>query len=121
MRPTFGVIIIGAGIMGSSSALQLAWRGLKVALFDKKSVGEGPSGQSSAIIRQHYSNELTARLALHSLRVFQNFEERVGGECGFANAGFVVLVEEKDRAGLEANVALQRSPRLEVWGLRPRS
>ena len=108
MAETYDVIIIGAGIMGASSAFHLARRGLKVALVDKKSVGEGPTGRSSAIIRQHYSNELTARMALHSLLVFQNFDELVGGESGFTQTGFIAMVEEKDRAGLEANVAMQR-------------
>jgi len=32
-------VIVGAGITGSSTALELARRGLQVALFDKKSVG----------------------------------------------------------------------------------
>ena len=41
-------VIIGAGIMGSSTAFELARRGLKVGLFDKKSVGEGPSGGTRA-------------------------------------------------------------------------
>jgi sarcosine oxidase subunit beta len=112
-RKIYDVVIVGAGIMGCSTAFQLAQRGLKVALLDKKSVGEGPTGESSAIIRQHYSNELTARMALHSLGVFQNFEELVGKggaspECGFRRTGFVVLVDARDRAGLEANVELQR-------------
>jgi glycine/D-amino acid oxidase-like deaminating enzyme len=105
---SYDVIIIGAGIMGSCSAFELAKRGLRVALLDKQSVGEGPTGQSSAIIRQHYSNELTARMAQYSLRVFQNFDERVGGDSGFTQKGFVAIVDEKDRAGLEANIALQR-------------
>jgi glycine/D-amino acid oxidase-like deaminating enzyme len=108
MPNSYDVIIIGAGIMGCCSAFELAGRGLKVALIEKRSIGEGPSGQSSAIIRQHYSNELTARMALHSLKVFQDFEERVGGECGFTRTGFVVLVDAGDLAGLEENVALQR-------------
>jgi sarcosine oxidase subunit beta len=103
----FDVLIIGAGIMGCSTAHELAKRGLRVAVFDKQSVGEGPTGQSSAIIRQHYSNELTARMALFSLRVFQDFDERVGGEAGFTQTGFIAIVDEKDRAGLEANIALQ--------------
>jgi sarcosine oxidase subunit beta len=119
MPRTFDVIIAGAGIMGCCSAFQLARRGLKVAVLDKKSIGEGPTGESSGIIRQHYSNELTARMALHSLRVFQDFKERVGDECGFRQAGFVVLVEEKDRAGLEANVALQRSLGIQTELLSP--
>jgi glycine/D-amino acid oxidase-like deaminating enzyme len=48
-------------------------------------------------------------MALHSLRIFQNFKERVGGECGFTQTGFVVVVDAKDMAGLEANVTLQRN------------
>jgi sarcosine oxidase subunit beta len=119
MTETYDLVIIGGGIMGCSAAYQLAQRGLKVALLDKKSIGEGPTGQSSAIIRQHYSNELTARLALHSLRVFQNFEEQVGEECGFRRTGFVVLVDAKDRAGLEANVALQRGVGIHTELLSP--
>lgn len=109
MSQNYDVIIIGGGIMGCSSAFELAKRGLKVALFEKKSIGDSPSGKSSAIIRQHYSNELTARMAHYSLNIFRNFHERIGGECGFNQAGFVVMVEAKDRAGLEANVAFQKS------------
>jgi len=108
MSKSYDAIIIGGGIMGCCSAYELAKRGLKVAVFDKKSIGEGPTGNSSAIIRQHYSNVLTARMALYSLRIFQDFEDRVGGESGFIQAGFVVMVKDKDRPGLEANVAMQR-------------
>ena len=108
MPQTFDVIIIGAGIMGSATAFELAKRGLNVALLEKKGIGAGGTGQSSAIIRQHYSKKLTARMALHSLRVFQNFEEQVGGECGFTQTGFLLVVDAQDLAGLEANVHLQQ-------------
>lgn len=108
MTKTYDAIIIGGGIMGCSTAFELAQRGMKVALLERGNVGDGGTGKSSAIIRQHYSNELTARMALHSLRVFQNFNEYVGGECGFTETGFLALVEAKDQHGLEANVALQR-------------
>lgn len=108
MSRAYDVIIIGGGIMGCSTALQLSKAGYKVAVFEKGSIGQGPTGKSSAIIRQHYSNELTARMALYSLQVFQDFEERIGGECGFNKAGFLALVEAKDRTGLETNLELQR-------------
>ncbi len=108
MAQAYDIIIIGGGIMGCTSAMELSKAGYKVAVFDKDSIGQGPTGKSSAIIRQHYSNELTARMALHSLQVFQDFEDRIGGECGFTKSGFMALVEAKDRAGLEANLALQR-------------
>ena len=108
MAETYDAIIIGGGIMGCSTALQLARRGMEVALLEKGVIGAGPTGKSSAIIRQHYSNELTARMALHSLRVFQDFENQVGDECGFTQTGFVAMVPAKDKAGLEANIELQR-------------
>ena len=108
MPQGFDVIVIGAGIMGCSSAFQLAGRGMKVGVFDKRGLGAGSTGKSSAIIRQHYSNEITARMAQQSLRVFQNFGDAVGGEAGFHRAGFLVLTAEKDLEGLQANVALQQ-------------
>lgn len=123
MPQTFDAIIIGAGIMGCSTAFQLAQRGLKVAVLEKGNVGAGSTGKSSAIIRQHYSNELTARMALYSLRVFQNFDAAVGGRaaCGFTRTGFVALVAAKDRAGLEANVALQQRVGIRTELLSPES
>ena len=108
MSQSYDVIIIGAGIMGSAAAFELAKRGLKVALVDKKGVGVGGTGQSSAIIRQHYSKKLTARMAKYSLQVFQNFADVVGGESGFTPSGFLLVAAEKDLAGLKANVALQQ-------------
>jgi sarcosine oxidase subunit beta len=106
---TYDAIVIGAGINGAATAFELARRGLKVALVERRQVGEGPSGRSSAIVRTHYSNPLTARMALFGLRVFQDFESYVGGDCGFRNAGFVVLVDARDQEGLQANMAMQRS------------
>ncbi len=110
MKPTADVVIIGGGIMGTSTAFQLARRGLKVTLVEKSFLAGGTTGKSSAIVRQHYSNEPTARMALYSLRIFQNFAEVVGGHgvCGFVPTGFVVLASTDQRAGLEANLKLQQ-------------
>jgi glycine/D-amino acid oxidase-like deaminating enzyme len=108
MVDTYDAVVIGAGIMGCATALELAQRGLSVAVLEKSSIGAGSTGSSSAIIRQHYSNPTTASMALHSLRVFQNFKEAVAGESGFTQTGFLVLTPEKDVEGLRANVKLQR-------------
>ena len=108
MDKTCDVVVVGAGIMGCSVAFHLAQRGLKVTVLERDTIGAGGTGRSSAIIRQHYSNELTARMALHSLQVFQDFDERVGGDCGFQQTGWVAIAAAGDRAGLEANLALQR-------------
>jgi sarcosine oxidase subunit beta len=109
MEPKSDVIVVGGGINGASIAFNLARRGLKVTLVEKTFIAGGPTGRSSAIIRQHYSNSVTARMALGSLRVFQNFEDAVGGECDFVQTGFLLGARAEDLAALKANVALQQS------------
>lgn len=109
MNPSYDVIVIGAGIMGCSSAYQLAKKGLRVAILERGSIGDGSTGESSAIIRQHYSNPLTAKMAHFTLKIFHNFSEQIGGESGFTETGIALLVGEKDLKGLIANIAMQQS------------
>jgi glycine/D-amino acid oxidase-like deaminating enzyme len=109
MTQSSDVIIIGAGVIGCAAAYHLAQRGMSVVVLEKDTVGAGGTGRSSAIIRTHYSNELTARMALHSLRVFQNWGDEVGGEVGFQRTGWIAIMDVRDMPGLEANIALQRN------------
>lgn len=50
MADTYDVIIIGGGINGCSTASQLARRGVKVAVVEKDSIGDGPTGPSAAVM-----------------------------------------------------------------------
>jgi sarcosine oxidase subunit beta len=102
------ILIVGGGVMGTSIAWHLARRRAgRVMLLEKSFLGAGSSGKSGAIIRQHYSNRLTTLMAQKSLRVFEHFEDVVGGPPVFTRAGMVLVVNERDKAGLEANLALQ--------------
>ncbi|MBI4012513.1 MAG: FAD-binding oxidoreductase [Candidatus Rokubacteria bacterium] len=115
MSETADVVVIGGGCNGASIAFHLAERGVRrVVLLEKGALASGPTGRSTAIVRQHYSNEVTARMALESLRVFQQWGERIGGTCGFVRTGFLVGVREGERAALEGNVALQRGVGIDV-------
>lgn len=81
MERTADAIIIGAGVMGTSTALQLVQRGVKrVVVLEKSTVAAGSSGKSSALVRMHYTFLPEARLALASLAWFQEWPERVGGD-----------------------------------------
>jgi len=53
-------------------------------------------------------------MAQKSLRVFEQFEDVVGGPPVFTRAGMVLVVNERDRAGLDANLALQRELGVDV-------
>src|SRR5438477_11606433 len=106
---TCDILIVGGGVMGVSIAYALSRRRAgRVVVLEKAFLGAGSSGKSGAIIRQHYSNRLTASMAQKSLRVFENFDRAVGGPPVFTRTGLVLVVDAKDRAGLEANLAMQR-------------
>jgi sarcosine oxidase subunit beta len=114
------ILIVGGGVMGASMAWRLAQRRVgRVVLLEKSYLGAGSSGKSGAIIRQHYSNRLTAAMAQQSLRVFEQFENVVGGPPVFTRTGLVVIVNEKDRAGLEANLAMQQELGIDVRLVSP--
>ena len=55
MVSTADVVVIGAGITGSSAAFQLAQRGLKVALVEKRFVAAGSTGK---ILNQLFARAL---------------------------------------------------------------
>jgi sarcosine oxidase, subunit beta len=109
MARTCDILIIGGGVIGSSIAYHLAHRAAgRVLLLEKSFLGAGSSGKSGAIIRQHYSQRITASMAQQSLRVFEHFDEIVGGPPVFTRTGLVLVINQHDRAALEANLAMQR-------------
>lgn len=103
------IIVIGGGINGTSIAFHLAQEGAQVILLEKNEIAGGPSGVSSAIVRQHYSNPVTAKMALDSLHFWQNFENITGGEKVFTQTGFLIGVRPKDIQGLKSNIKLQQA------------
>lgn len=115
MVVTSDILIVGGGVMGTSIAFALAQRGTgRVVLLEKSFLGAGSSGKSGAIIRQHYSNRLTVAMAQKSLQTFQHFDEVVGGPPVFTHTGMVLIFNERDRAGLDANIQMQREMGVDV-------
>jgi sarcosine oxidase subunit beta len=115
MPESADILIIGGGVMGTSIAFALAQRQVgRVIVLEKSYLGAGSSGKSGAIIRQHYSNRLTALMAQKGLRVFEHFEDIVGGPPVFTHTGMVIVANDRDRAGLDANIAMQRELGIDV-------
>lgn len=120
MAVTCDILIVGGGVIGTSIAFHLARRRAgRVLLVEKSYLGAGSSGKSGAIVRQHYSNRLTAQMARMSLRVFEHFDDVVGGPPVLTHTGMVLVVNERDRAGLDANLAMQRELGIDVRVVSP--
>lgn len=102
------VVIIGGGINGTSLAFHLARAGVDSVVLERTILAAGATGKSGGIVRCHYPDPVEARLALWSLRYFRQWDDFVGGECGFRTTGLVVVAPGRDREKLARNVAWQR-------------
>jgi glycine/D-amino acid oxidase-like deaminating enzyme len=115
MAQSCDLLVVVGGVIGTSLAYALARRRAgRVVLLEKSFLGAGASGKSGAIVRQHYSNALTVSMAQKSLRFFEHFADIVGGPPVFTQTGMVIVINQRDRPGLEANLALQRGLGVDV-------
>src|SRR5215470_8529250 len=104
------VVVVGAGIVGASIALQLARRDVGVLLIDAEGPAAGMSGRSFRQVRTHYSNEVTTRLAQRGIEILRGWGDHVGvGDSGFEPVGYLLAVAADQADGCAANVALGTS------------
>src|SRR5437899_10151354 len=114
------VVVVGGGVNGASTAYHLATRGMKnVLLLERRHLGAGATGKSGALVRMHYTNEAESRLALESLKIFRDFRNIVGGDCGFEPVGFFQIVGRGWEASLAHTVAVQRAMAIRTEAIRP--
>src|ERR687886_686759 len=90
---TADAVIIGGGVMGTSIAYYLA---------------AGGTGKSTALVRQHYDNYPESKMVFESWKVFYNWAELIGGDCGFVQSGFVRTVIPAETNNLIENVRMQK-------------
>ncbi|WP_407277613.1 FAD-binding oxidoreductase [Aromatoleum evansii] len=119
MMQSFDAIVIGAGVIGASTAYHLAALGASsVLVLDRGMIGNGTTSQSSGILRTHYSVPENIDLALKSWSVFTNFAEYLGDEeasCGLVKCGYMITAPEGDRLSpLRESIEHQRSLGIEV-------
>jgi sarcosine oxidase subunit beta len=97
VNTTADVVVIGAGIVGSSAALELARRGLDVLVVDKAGgAGMGSTSASSAIVRFNYSTFAGVAISWESKFRWEAWEEHLGyrdpnGLARFHRCGKVIL------------------------------
>lgn len=95
---SFDVIVIGAGVIGTSVAYHLAALGAgRVLVLDRGPVGSGTSAQSSGILRTHYSVPENVELARRSWHVFKRFADYLGdaeASAGLVPCGYLIAAPE---------------------------
>ena len=112
MAETYDAVVIGAGVVGASTAFHLAkLGGRKVCIVDRGPVCSGGTAKSCAIVRSHYSVPSNTALTLRSLEMFTGFPdwlEQKEADAGFVNSGYIIIASEGDFAEkLRGNLTMQ--------------
>src|ERR671935_1462197 len=116
MSETADVVIIGAGIMGVSTAYHLARLGVRrVVVLERDHVCAGSTALASGGIRHQYANRLGIELTTHSIVTYERFEDEFGVDPNFRQHGYLILVTTDDELAMaRKNVDLQRSLGVDV-------
>jgi sarcosine oxidase subunit beta len=107
-----GVVVIGAGIIGTSIAYHLAKRGAAsdVVVLEQERVGSGTTSAAGGGIRSQFSTEVNIRFSLESVAFWRRWDDEIGLPVDYREEGYLLLAttpEERER--FKRNVALQNS------------
>jgi sarcosine oxidase subunit beta len=97
---TFDVIIVGAGSVGTPTALALAEAGVKVLVVDRfASVGQGSNKRAIGGLRATHSDPAKIRLCLRSIEILSTWQVRYGDKIEWRKGGyaFVAYGPEEER------------------------
>ena len=83
------VVVIGGGIIGTSTALELVDSGLRVALCEKGGIGHEQSSRNWGWVRISRRDPREVPLMAESLRIWADLNRRTGRETGFKRSGIV--------------------------------
>lgn len=111
------VIVIGAGVIGSACAFELASAGARVSVFDVRRIGAGASQASAGVLAPYiegHDEGALRRLGRRSLDLYDNFITRVMDGSGLAvqytRGGTLEVALEPDHAARlrDSGAALSR-------------
>jgi sarcosine oxidase, subunit beta len=122
MSTSAEVVIIGAGVMGTSVAYHLALRGCTDVTIIEQAESEvsGSTARSAAGVRHQFSNRTNILLSRYSIERLRHFDEEVGGHAELRQVGYLFLLSDAASwAAYQQQVALQRELGVRVDLLGP--
>jgi sarcosine oxidase subunit beta len=93
MPESADVVIIGAGIVGSSIAFHLTQAGVKNVLVIERETrqGLGSTGKSMGGVRAQFATDVNIQMSLYSIPFLNRFEEVTGHPSGYKPHGYLFM------------------------------
>ena len=109
------VVIIGAGIIGISTAWFLIKDGLSVFVCEKGRGGGEQSTRNWGWVRQMGRDEAELPIVTESLNIWDSLACEIGEDIGFTRKGLLFLAEnEKDQKGFEKWMEIAKRHQLDT-------
>ena len=107
------VVVVGAGALGLSTALQVALLGRSVVVVERDTPGSQASGRAAGLFKSIQADELRTRLARRSIDRARTFQEWAGAPLTVTQSGSLAIARTSQHARfLHEEVARSRS-----WGV----
>lgn len=91
-----GVVVVGGGIIGASTAFSLAQKGVPVVLCEKGHIGGEQSSRNWGWVRKMGRDTREIPLAIESLRLWGELNTAIGAETGFRRCGIMYLCRTEE-------------------------
>ena len=91
------VVVVGGGIIGASTALELSERGLRVALCEKSEIAHEQSSRNWGWVRISRRDPREVPLMNKALRLWKGMDERTGRATGYERAGIVFVCADDEQ------------------------
>jgi sarcosine oxidase subunit beta len=120
MKSSADVVVIGAGIIGTSIAYHLAKKGVRdVVVVEMDLIGSGSSGRSAAMIMLQMSREGTIKMSQESFKEYLTFDDEFEAHIDFNPIGYLNLATPEIADELRGQVELQRQMGVPIEILSP--
>ena len=108
------VVVIGGGIVGTSTAYFLAKRGLSVALCEKGRIAGEQSSRNWGWVRQQGRDVREVPAAKESLKIWHGLAAELEEDVGYAESGVLYLAEsERTLAGYDGWLGIAKTHDIE--------
>ena len=104
------IAIIGGGIVGCATALNIALRGVPVLLLEKRQPGAAASGVNFGGVRRNGRAVEELHLAAKAIEVWKTLPELVGNDCEYSVTGHLKVARtEADMVAMASHADAQRA------------